>query len=69
MSVFSTFDNQICIGKSNLCLSFCVIRQPEAEILKSETINDSSAPVVAPFSSRGPNNIVPDILKVFSFLP
>ncbi|XWS53205.1 hypothetical protein CRYUN_Cryun11dG0138100 [Craigia yunnanensis] len=36
---------------------------PEAEILKSETIEDSAAPVVAPFSSRGPNYIVPDILK------
>ncbi|GMI78097.1 hypothetical protein like AT3G46850 [Hibiscus trionum] len=34
-----------------------------ADILKSETIEDSSAPVVAPFSSRGPNPIVPDILK------
>ncbi|XWS28906.1 hypothetical protein CRYUN_Cryun25bG0112100 [Craigia yunnanensis] len=38
-------------------------KQPEAEILKSETIEDSTAPVVAPFSSRGPNLIVPDILK------
>ncbi|XP_022753600.1 subtilisin-like protease SBT4.3 [Durio zibethinus] len=37
--------------------------QPEAEILKSETIEDSAAPVVASFSSRGPNLIVPEILK------
>ncbi|EOY34208.1 Subtilase family protein, putative [Theobroma cacao] len=39
------------------------IEQPKAEILKSETIKDSAAPMVAPFSSRGPNFIVPDILK------
>ncbi|KAK6271906.1 hypothetical protein POUND7_008989 [Theobroma cacao] len=38
-------------------------KQPKAEILKSETIKDSAAPMVAPFSSRGPNFIVPDILK------
>ncbi|KAL4383274.1 hypothetical protein GQ457_15G028900 [Hibiscus cannabinus] len=35
-------------------------KQPVAEILKSETIQDSWAPVVAEFSSRGPNRI-PDI--------
>ncbi|KAK8615266.1 hypothetical protein V6N13_069043 [Hibiscus sabdariffa] len=54
-------------------------KQPVAEILKSETIQDSWAPVVAEFSSRGPNRIVPDILKatqhyhlaisLFFFLP
>ncbi|KAL4384682.1 hypothetical protein GQ457_15G028710 [Hibiscus cannabinus] len=38
-------------------------KQPVAELLKSETIKDTSAPVVAVFSSRGPNFIVPDILK------
>ncbi|KAL9239850.1 hypothetical protein vseg_014131 [Gypsophila vaccaria] len=32
-------------------------------ILKSVTITDKSAPVVASFSSRGPNEIAPDILK------
>ncbi|XP_039068788.1 subtilisin-like protease SBT4.5 [Hibiscus syriacus] len=37
--------------------------KPVAEIWKSETIKDSSAPVVASFSSKGPNFIVPDILK------
>ncbi|XP_044483754.1 subtilisin-like protease SBT4.5 [Mangifera indica] len=35
----------------------------QAEILKSESIKDSEAPVVAYFSSRGPNTILPDILK------
>ncbi|XVF20153.1 hypothetical protein REPUB_Repub11eG0173700 [Reevesia pubescens] len=38
-------------------------KKPEVEILRSETIEDSTAPLVAPFSSRGPNFIVPDILK------
>ncbi|GMJ00872.1 hypothetical protein like AT3G46850 [Hibiscus trionum] len=38
-------------------------KQAIAELLKSETIEDSSAPVVAKFSSRGPNILLPDILK------
>ncbi|KAM7259969.1 hypothetical protein ACFE04_015710 [Oxalis oulophora] len=38
-------------------------KNAKAEILKSETIKDSSAPVVAQFSSRGPNTIAGDILK------
>ncbi|XP_021894467.1 subtilisin-like protease SBT4.13 [Carica papaya] len=37
--------------------------KPVAEILKSETIEDSNARIVAYFSSRGPNSIAPDILK------
>ncbi|XP_048324998.1 subtilisin-like protease SBT4.4 [Ziziphus jujuba] len=36
---------------------------PEAEILKSDSVIDSAAPKVASFSSRGPNDITPDILK------
>ncbi|CAK8559953.1 unnamed protein product [Lathyrus sativus] len=36
---------------------------PEAEILKSEIFRDTSAPRVASFSSRGPNLVVPDIMK------
>ncbi|KAL5817063.1 hypothetical protein ACOSQ3_025441 [Xanthoceras sorbifolium] len=36
---------------------------PQAEILKSETIEDSAAPVVIGFSSRGPNLLVPEIIK------
>lgn len=39
---------------------YVIYRQPEAEILRSETIEDSTALVVARFSSRGPNLIVPD---------
>ncbi|KAL5580907.1 hypothetical protein UlMin_013349 [Ulmus minor] len=38
-------------------------KNPQASILKSEVINNSAAPIVAPFSSRGPNLITPDILK------
>ncbi|KAK7316641.1 hypothetical protein RJT34_00256 [Clitoria ternatea] len=36
---------------------------PRAEILRSETILDHTAPLVADFSSRGPNIIVQEILK------
>ncbi|XVF05435.1 hypothetical protein REPUB_Repub05bG0172100 [Reevesia pubescens] len=36
---------------------------PVAEILRGETIKDLYPPVVAQFSSLGPNAIVPDILK------
>ncbi|KAL6341120.1 hypothetical protein AAG906_032235 [Vitis piasezkii] len=38
-------------------------KNPQANILKSESTKDSSAPVVASFSSRGPNTIIPEILK------
>ncbi|CAL5187349.1 unnamed protein product [Lathyrus oleraceus] len=38
-------------------------RSPEAEILKSEILHDTIAPRVASFSSRGPNLVVPDIMK------
>ncbi|OIW02821.1 hypothetical protein TanjilG_29597 [Lupinus angustifolius] len=36
---------------------------PQAEILKSETINDPNAPSIADFSSRGPNAIISEIMK------
>ncbi|XP_065878455.1 subtilisin-like protease SBT4.3 isoform X2 [Euphorbia lathyris] len=39
------------------------IKDPVAQILKSEAVKDSTAPLVASFSSRGPNMIVPDLLK------
>ncbi|KAK1353471.1 Subtilisin-like protease [Heracleum sosnowskyi] len=38
-------------------------KKPCANILKSEVIDDREAPVVAPFSSRGPNTKIPEILK------
>lgn len=34
------------------------------KILTSETIKNLDAPKVASFSSKGPNDIIPDILKV-----
>ena len=37
---------------------------PEAIIEKSTTIEDLSAPSVISFSSRGPNTVTLDILKV-----
>ncbi|KAM1276870.1 hypothetical protein ACFX13_030035 [Malus domestica] len=36
---------------------------PRAKILKSDAIKDPSAPAVTSFSSRGPNLILPDIIK------
>lgn len=38
-------------------------KDPVATILKTESILDYQAPVVSSFSSRGPNSIVPDIIK------
>ncbi|KAL5991706.1 hypothetical protein ACLOJK_012616 [Asimina triloba] len=38
-------------------------KNPQANILPSEVIQDSSAPITASFSSRGPNIISKDILK------
>uniref|UniRef100_F6GUX0 Subtilisin-like protease SBT4.3 n=1 Tax=Vitis vinifera TaxID=29760 RepID=F6GUX0_VITVI len=38
-------------------------KSPEATILRSVSRKDASAPVVAQFSSRGPNIILPEILK------
>ncbi|XP_042418381.1 subtilisin-like protease SBT4.3 [Zingiber officinale] len=40
-----------------------ISRNPVANIQKSEAVFDSEAPLVASFSSRGPNLITPDILK------
>ncbi|XP_026385153.1 subtilisin-like protease SBT4.4 [Papaver somniferum] len=37
--------------------------KPVATILRTESIKDFEAPVVASFSSRGPNKISPDIIK------
>ncbi|KAI3906324.1 hypothetical protein MKW92_052058 [Papaver armeniacum] len=38
-------------------------KNPVATILRSETIKDTEAPVVVSFSSRGPNTVVPHIVK------
>ena len=50
-----------------LCLDifvFIYLRSPKATILKSEAIFNQTDPKVAGFSSRGPNTIAVDILKV-----
>ncbi|KAL0008343.1 hypothetical protein SO802_009845 [Lithocarpus litseifolius] len=38
-------------------------KNPQASILKSETIKDAEAPTILSFSSRGPNLVTPDIIK------
>ncbi|XP_034221169.1 subtilisin-like protease SBT4.3 [Prunus dulcis] len=38
-------------------------RDPQANLLKSEVIKDLVAPIVASLSARGPNLILPDIIK------
>ncbi|KAI4326065.1 hypothetical protein MLD38_031416 [Melastoma candidum] len=38
-------------------------RAPKANLLKSETVHDPTAPLVASFSSSGPNYNFPDIMK------
>ncbi|KAL3839011.1 hypothetical protein ACJIZ3_023602 [Penstemon smallii] len=38
-------------------------KAPKVDILPSESIKNHDAPRVASFSSRGPNSIIPDILK------
>ncbi|KAK7276330.1 hypothetical protein RIF29_17469 [Crotalaria pallida] len=38
-------------------------RTPTATIFKSDELNDTLAPLVASFSSRGPNIVTPEILK------
>ncbi|CAH2035933.1 unnamed protein product [Thlaspi arvense] len=39
-------------------------KSPQGTVLKTEAIFDKKAPKVAPFSSRGPNTIAVDLLKV-----
>ncbi|KAK1568143.1 hypothetical protein Q3G72_021119 [Acer saccharum] len=51
-------------GYTEMQLYFYSTKNPEGTILKSEATIDSEAPSLTPFSSRGPNMIAPDILKV-----
>ena len=44
-----------------------ICSNPTAIISKSYERKDSRAPYIAPFSSRGPNRITPNILKVTSW--
>lgn len=47
--------------KMTLCVLF---RAPVAYISGGTEIGELAAPIMASFSSRGPNAITPDILKV-----
>ncbi|XP_010483489.1 PREDICTED: subtilisin-like protease SBT4.8 [Camelina sativa] len=38
-------------------------KSPQGSVLRTEAIFNSTAPTIAPFSSRGPNNIAVDLLK------
>ncbi|KAL4586872.1 hypothetical protein LXL04_011517 [Taraxacum kok-saghyz] len=38
-------------------------KKPKVQIFKSETIHNRDAPLVAPFSSRGPSRFISDIIK------
>ncbi|KAK9279025.1 hypothetical protein L1049_012700 [Liquidambar formosana] len=56
--------SDLAVGNYNLVKSyFNSTKRPQGTILKSEATKDLLAPVVASFSSRGPNGITPDILK------
>lgn len=45
-------------------ITFVFFSKPTATILKSEEVRDDLAPAVVSFSSRGPNPLTSDILKV-----
>ena len=42
----------------------CFLSSPQAAILKTEAIFNRTSPLIGSFSSRGPNTIAVDILKV-----
>lgn len=42
----------------------CFLSSPQATVLKTEAIYNQTSPVIASFSSRGPNTVAVDILKV-----
>lgn len=47
------------------CLLFCFLSSPQATVLRTEAIFNQTSPVIGSFSSRGPNTIAVDILKVY----
>ncbi|EXC11903.1 hypothetical protein L484_005366 [Morus notabilis] len=49
--------------RTSKILTPVILRNPKATILATEIWKDTVAPYAAPFSSRGPNRINPDILK------
>ncbi|XP_019085742.1 PREDICTED: subtilisin-like protease SBT4.5 [Camelina sativa] len=63
-SIFSFPVSVLSEDEYNTVLSYMnSTKNPKAAVLKSETIFNQKAPVVASYSSRGPNTIIPDILK------
>ncbi|XP_019085272.1 PREDICTED: subtilisin-like protease SBT4.5 isoform X1 [Camelina sativa] len=57
VSVLSEEDYNSVLSYMNLT------KNPKATVLKSETIFNQTAPITASYSSRGPNTLIPDILK------
>ena len=55
IDILTFFNDLFFIGKT--------FRNPQAVIYKSKTIRNVAAPFVASFSSRGPPNVSPTILK------
>ena len=49
------------------CLLFCFLSSPQATVLRTEAIFNQTSPVIGSFSSRGPNTIAVDILKVYIY--
>ncbi|CAA0384716.1 unnamed protein product [Arabidopsis thaliana] len=63
-SVFSFPVSVLSEDDYNIVLSYVnSTKNPKAAVLKSETIFNQKAPVVASYSSRGPNPLIHDILK------
>ncbi|XXG52858.1 hypothetical protein AAC387_Pa03g1065 [Persea americana] len=63
-SIFALPSTRLDLGSGNKIKSYIeTTKEPQAKILKAESIRDLKAPVVASFSSRGPNPISPSILK------
>ncbi|KAJ7960571.1 Subtilisin-like protease [Quillaja saponaria] len=62
--ILAAFDDVIADGVDNTASSYLNARKtPQAEVLKSETVNDTTSPRVSDFSSRGPNSVIAEILK------
>ncbi|CAH8267694.1 unnamed protein product [Arabidopsis lyrata] len=63
-SIFSFPVSLLSEDDYNIVLSYMnSTKNPKAAVLRSETIFNQRAPVVASYSSRGPNPIIHDILK------
>ncbi|RWR75986.1 subtilisin-like protein protease SBT4.3 isoform X1 [Cinnamomum micranthum f. kanehirae] len=63
-SIFALPSTRLDLGNGDKIKSYIgSTKEPQAKILKAESILDLKAPVVASFSSRGPNPVSPDLLK------